>query len=143
MARRQAARGPVPQLATLDNRDSKAWNRAYEAAAYAHTIQKDGKTWGKINVSDDELAHPLKRHVLADLSLVVGAELFWLSPADEGEHAPQLPHYDGDMTRNWTSYDYQTLREDVFMIGRDGVTTGKRYFPGTFVMRSPDELVQS
>jgi hypothetical protein len=120
---------PVPQLATLDNPNSKAWNRAYEAAAYAHTIQKDGKTWGKTNVSADELAHPLK-----DMSCQT-CHSSWV-PSCFGCHLPmkanmrrQILHYDGDMTRNWTSYDYQTLREDVFMIGRDGVTTGNRISP--------------
>jgi len=120
---------PVPQLATLDNPNSKAWNRAYEAAAYAHTIQKDGTTWGRINVSDDEVAHPLK-----DMSCQT-CHSSWV-PSCFGCHLPmkanmrrQILHYDGDMTRNWTSYDYQTLRTDVFMIGRDGATTGNRISP--------------
>ncbi len=120
---------PVPQLATLDNANSKAWNRAYEAAAYAHTIQKDGKTWGKTDISDDQLAHPLE-----DMACQT-CHSSWV-PSCFGCHLPmkanmrrRILHYDGDMTRNWTSYDYQTLREDVFMIGRDGATTGNRISP--------------
>jgi hypothetical protein len=126
---RRDLKWPVPQLATLDNPNSKAWNRAYEAAAYAHTIQKDGRAWGKINVSDEELAHPLK-----DMACQT-CHSSWV-PSCFGCHLPmkanmrrQILHYDGDMTRNWTSYDFQTLREDVFMIGRDGITTGNRISP--------------
>ncbi len=37
--------------------------------------------------------------------------------------------YDGDMTRNWTSYNFQTLRDDVFMMARDGSVTGNRISP--------------
>jgi len=120
---------PIPQLATIDNRHSKAWNRAYEAAAYAHTIQKDGKTWGRIDIADDQLAHPLK-----DMACQT-CHSSWV-PSCFGCHLPmkanmrrQVLHYDGDMTRNWTSYDFQTLREDVFMIGRDGAVTGNRISP--------------
>ena len=38
-------------------------------------------------------------------------------------------HYNGDMTRNWTAYNYQTLRNDVFMIAKDGKATGNRISP--------------
>lgn len=31
--------------------------------------------------------------------------------------------------RNWTSYNFQTLRDDVFLLGRDGTVTGRRYAP--------------
>lgn len=120
---------PLPQLALIDNPASKAWRSAWEEAAYAHTIQKDGKTWGKIDVSDDELAHPL------DSMACQTCHSSWV-PSCFGCHLPMkanmrrpILHYDGDMTRNWTSYDYQTLRDDVFMIAKDGVTTGNRISP--------------
>jgi hypothetical protein len=116
---------PVPQLVTLDDPDSKVSNPAYEAAVYAHTIQKEGETWSKINVSDDELAHPLK-----DMSCHT-CHSSWVMPSCFGCHLPmkakmrrQILHCDGDITRNWASYDYQTLRDDVFMIVRDGGPSG-------------------
>ncbi|MDA0809877.1 MAG: hypothetical protein O2983_08980 [Planctomycetota bacterium] len=41
---------------------------------------------------------------------------------------PEL-HYEGDVTKNYTSYNFQTLRDDVFMLGKDGNATGQRINP--------------
>ncbi|MGH9364837.1 MAG: LVIVD repeat-containing protein, partial [Thermoanaerobaculia bacterium] len=44
------------------------------------------------------------------------------------ERRPML-HNEGDITRNWTSYNFQVLRDDVFMLGIDGSVTGNRIAP--------------
>jgi hypothetical protein len=48
-----------------------------------------------------------------------------------GCHLPQQAnwkadskHYDGGATRNWTSYNPQVLRHDIFMLGRHGASKG-------------------
>jgi hypothetical protein len=41
---------------------------------------------------------------------------------------PQL-HNEGDVTRNYVSYNFQTLRDDVYMLARDGLATGSRIGP--------------
>jgi hypothetical protein len=53
-----------------------------------------------------------------------------------GCHLPQRAnvkspylHWQGDVTRNLVSYNFQTLRDDVFMLGRDGDVTGNRICP--------------
>ena len=38
-------------------------------------------------------------------------------------------HNEGGDTRNYTTYNYQVLRDDVFMLGRDGTVTGNRIAP--------------
>jgi hypothetical protein len=38
-------------------------------------------------------------------------------------------HNEGGNTRNFTQYNFQVLRDDVFMLGRDGTVTGKRVAP--------------
>src|SRR5262249_30713458 len=38
-------------------------------------------------------------------------------------------HNEGDSSRNWTQYDYQVLRDDVFMLGRDGTVKRNRIVP--------------
>jgi len=38
-------------------------------------------------------------------------------------------HNEGGDTRNFTTYNYQVLRDDVFMLGRDGTVTGNRVAP--------------
>ncbi|MBC7853734.1 MAG: hypothetical protein IAF94_09885, partial [Pirellulaceae bacterium] len=58
------------------------------------------------------------------------------NPSCFGCHLPQkanrkMPslHNEGDVTRNIVAYNFQTLRDDVFMIARDGTATGNRINP--------------
>lgn len=41
---------------------------------------------------------------------------------------PEL-HFEGDVTKNYTSYNFQTLRDDIFMLARDANGTGRRINP--------------
>ena len=38
-------------------------------------------------------------------------------------------HNEGDVSRNYVSYNFQTLRDDVYMLARDGTATGNRIGP--------------
>ncbi len=38
-------------------------------------------------------------------------------------------HFEGDVTRNAVSYNFQTLRDEVYMLARDGNVTGNRVGP--------------
>ena len=38
-------------------------------------------------------------------------------------------HHEGQRSRNWTSYNFQTLREDAWMLGVDGTVAGGRISP--------------
>jgi hypothetical protein len=49
-------------------------------------------------------------------------------PQKANRKAPAL-HNEGDVTRNLVMYNFQTLRDDVFMLGRDGLVTGNRIGP--------------
>ncbi len=58
------------------------------------------------------------------------------NPSCFGCHLPQkankkMPalHNDGEVQRNYTAYNFQTLRDDVFMLARDGNVTGNRIGP--------------
>ena len=58
------------------------------------------------------------------------------NPSCFGCHLPQkanmkMPslHNEGDVTRNYVAYNFQTLRDDVFMLARDGNVTGNRIGP--------------
>src|ERR1700730_13139628 len=44
------------------------------------------------------------------------------------QRKPML-HNEGLLTRNWTAYDFQVLRDDGFMLGIDGTVTGHRVAP--------------
>ena len=49
-------------------------------------------------------------------------------PQKANKKMPQL-HNEGDVTRNYVSYNFQTLRDDVYMLARDGNVTGNRIGP--------------
>ena len=49
-------------------------------------------------------------------------------PQKANKKLPQL-HNEGDVTRNFVSYNFQTLRDDVFMLAHDGNVTGRRIGP--------------
>ncbi|HLW67244.1 MAG TPA: hypothetical protein VKS79_18160, partial [Gemmataceae bacterium] len=58
------------------------------------------------------------------------------NPSCYGCHLPQranvkMPqlHWDGDVTRNYVAYNFQTLRDEVYMLARDGNVTGNRIGP--------------
>jgi hypothetical protein len=49
-------------------------------------------------------------------------------PQKANKKMPQL-HNEGDVTRNYVSYNFQTLRDEVYMLARDGDVTGNRICP--------------
>lgn len=58
------------------------------------------------------------------------------NPSCFGCHLPQkankkMPslHNEGDISRNYVSYNFQTLRDDVYMLARDGDVTGNKIGP--------------
>ncbi len=58
------------------------------------------------------------------------------NPSCFGCHLPQkankkMPalHNEGDVSRNFVSYNFQTLRDDVYMLARDGDVTGNKIGP--------------
>jgi hypothetical protein len=58
------------------------------------------------------------------------------NPSCYGCHLPQKAtrrtpslHNEGDITRNQVAYNFQTLRDDVFMLAKDGNVTGNRIGP--------------
>ena len=108
-----------------------AGNEHYnEKAALAKTILKDGKNWGNTSVSEENLAH-------ANRSMTCFACHTSWTPSCFGCHLKQqanqqkpMLHNEGtESLRNYTSYNFQTLRDDVFMLGKDGTVTGRRFAP--------------
>lgn len=100
-----------------------------EQSRLAKTIQRDGKTWGSVPAQEDTLAH-------ANSSMTCYACHTSWTPSCFGCHLsmsanrkmPML-HNEGLTTKNWTSYNFQVLRDDMFMLGRDGTVTGNRIAP--------------
>src|SRR2546421_624393 len=49
-------------------------------------------------------------------------------PMTANQRMPMLQN-EGTVTRNWTEYDFQVLRNDMYMLGKDGTVTGNRVAP--------------
>jgi LVIVD repeat len=101
-----------------------------EKSRIAKTLLKDGKTWGGTPQNESELAHPNATMTC------FACHTSWM-PSCFGCHLkmqanqqrPMLHNEAEQELRNWTSYNFQTLRDDVFMLGRDGTVTGRRFAP--------------
>ncbi len=100
-----------------------------ELSAYAKTVQIDNETWGDPTASDDKVAHP-------DSEMTCFACHTSWTTACFGCHLPmratkreEMKHNEGTPSRNWTNYNFQTLRDDIYMLGRDGTVSGNRVGP--------------
>lgn len=121
----------VKQVADTLNPEHPAYNAL---AALAKTVRftdatKTSMTWGDLPPEGQGCAHA------NDNMSCVACHSAW-NPSCYGCHLPQkankkMPdlHNEGDVTRNYVSYNFQTLRDDVYMLGRDGDVTGNRIGP--------------
>ena len=86
--------------------------------------------WGDVPGGNEKpCAHATAEDELHGVPLSLESELFRLPPpAGANKKMPQL-HNEGDVTRNYVSYNFQTLRDDVFTLAHDGDVTGNRIGP--------------
>ena len=129
----------VPQ--TVDTVDPVS-PRYNPMSAYAKTLRRDGESWGgglgcRQNSKQGELAHSNQS---------VSCQVCHTSWATScfGCHLPMRANkmvaankFEGDTTRNYTSYNPQVVRDDVFMLGRDATYKGNRLA----VLRSSSAVV--
>ncbi len=95
----------------------------------AKLMNKDGVAWSQLPSDDSQLAH-------ANSSMTCYACHTSWTPTCFGCHLqmtanvrrPML-HNEGLLTRNYTSYNFQVLRDDAYFLGVDGTVTGHRIAP--------------
>jgi hypothetical protein len=95
----------------------------------AKLMNKDGTAFSQLPGDDSQLAH-------ANSSMTCYACHTSWTPTCFGCHLqmtanvrrPML-HNEGLMTRNYTSYNFQVLRDDAYFLGVDGTVTGHRVAP--------------
>ncbi len=116
----------VPQTVETVTPGSRDFN---EQSQYAKTIRKDNTTWGKVPGDGNELAHRDSDMtcVACHSSWVTGC--FGCHLSMQANRKMPNRHNEGSKTRNFTQYNFQVLRDDIFMLGRDGTVTGKRVAP--------------
>lgn len=105
-------------------------NRDYKpGSAYAKTIQKDNTTWGDPAVTDNKLAHADERMTCYACHTSWVTSCFGCHLSMEANKKMPNRHNEGGDSRNFTAYNFQVLRDDVFMLGKDGTVTGHRVAP--------------
>jgi hypothetical protein len=100
-----------------------------EKSRLAKTILKDGKTWGTSTAGDSEFAHANSRMTCYACHTSWTTSCFGCHlPLMANKKTPML-HNEGLTTRNYTSYNFEVLRDDVYMLGIDGTVTNHRIAP--------------
>lgn len=101
-----------------------------EKARLAKTIEKDGTTWGYAPADAGRLAHQDGRMACYTCHTSWMTSCFGCHLSMKANAKRPSLHYEGEPdTRNFTTYNYQVLRDDVFMLGIDSTAKGHRIAP--------------
>jgi hypothetical protein len=100
-----------------------------EKSRYSKTIRKDNATWGELPKDDGELAHRDKDMTCVACHSSWVTSCFGCHLSMEANRKMPNRHNEGGNSRNFTQYNFQVLRDDIFMLGRDGTVTGNRVAP--------------
>ncbi len=100
-----------------------------EKSRYAKTILKDGETWGAAPGDASKLAHSNSKMTCYTCHSSWTTSCFGCHlPMIANKKMPML-HNEGLTTRNYTSYNFEVLRDDIYMLGIDGTATKNRIAP--------------
>jgi hypothetical protein len=99
-----------------------------EKSRLAKTMHTDGVTWGHVD-DMEHLAHNDKRMTCQSCHSSWTTSCFGCHLSMSANQKMPMLHNEGEMTRNWTAYNFQVLRDDVYMLGIDGTVTGNKVSP--------------
>ena len=100
-----------------------------ELSRYAKTIQRDNQTWGNVPADEAQLAHPDKQMTCFACHSSWMTSCFGCHLSMRANKKMPNRHNEATESRNFTTYNFQVIRDDVFMLGKDGTTTGHRTAP--------------
>ena len=111
----------VPQTRDTIDPSSPRYNAK---SAYAKTLRRDGRSWGGVPTKSVGLITPELAHANSNISCAI-CHTSWATSCF-GCHLPMRANkavaankFEGITTRNYTTYNPQVVRDDVFMLGRD------------------------
>ena len=109
-----------------------------EKARLAKTIGRDGTTWGAAGT--EQLAHSDERMSCYACHTSWMTSCFGCHLSMKANANKAALHFEGDVqTRNFTTYNFQVLRDDVFMLGLDSTAKKNKIAP----VRSSSAVVVS
>jgi hypothetical protein len=100
-----------------------------EKSRLAKTIQQDGQTWGETTQDESKLAHQNSRMTCYTCHSSWAPTCYGCHLSMTANQRTPMLHNEGLTTRNWTSYNFQVLRDDIYTLGIDGTVTGNRVAP--------------
>ncbi len=124
----------VPQVMDTITPGNPLYN---EKARLAKTMQRDGRTWG--DGASPNIAHADERMSCTTCHSSWVTSCFGCHLSQTANQKRDVLHNEIKTTRNWTSYNFQVLRDDVFMLGRDSTAMRGRISP----VRSSSAVVVS
>ena len=115
--------------------------------AYAKTLQRDGKTWGggvpadpgerRMKLAHDNSAMDCQICHTSWATSCFGCHL----PMKANQRVPQNK-FEGVIDRNYTTYNPQVVRDDVFMLGIDGTVKKNRMAVIPFLERGGGQFAE-
>jgi hypothetical protein len=117
----------LTQVADTVNPEHPDYNAASALAKTVRRAEDGSFDWG--DPHSESFAHSNRA------MSCIACHTSW-NPSCYGCHLPQKAarktpslHNEGDVSRNQVAYNFQTLRDEVFMLARDGNVTGRRIGP--------------
>jgi hypothetical protein len=95
----------------------------------AKTVLKDGLVPSSLPTDDSQLAHGNGKMTCYSCHTSWTTSCFGCHLQMTANARKPMLHNEGLLTRNYTSYNFQVLRDDIFMLGVDGTVTGNRIAP--------------
>ena len=100
-----------------------------EKSRLAKTMQQDGTTWGEVPADSSKLAHQNSKMTCYTCHSSWAPTCYGCHLSMTANQREPMLHNEGLTTRNWTSYNFQVLRDDMYALGIDGTVTGHRVAP--------------
>jgi len=101
-----------------------------EKARLAKTIRTDNQTWGDVPADNNQLAHKDERMSCYTCHTSWMTSCFGCHLVMKANATRPALHYEGDVdTRNYTTYNFQVVRNDVFMLGLDSTVKKNKIVP--------------
>src|ERR1051325_7987573 len=119
----------VSQVKDIINPKHPRYN---EKAALAKTVRFDAKgdfAWGDVPANEKKLAHCNQNMSCIACHSSWNPSCFGFHLAQKADKKMPALHFEGDVQRNYVAYNFQTLRDDVFMLARDGDVSGNKIGP--------------
>ncbi|MEK7748132.1 MAG: hypothetical protein AAB300_03555 [Nitrospirota bacterium] len=113
--------------------------RYNEKSRLAKTLHKDGKTWGEREIKEHTLAHSNDKMTCYACHSAWVTSCFGCHLPQQANEKSEKLHFEGGETRQYSSYNPQVVRSDIFMLGINGTTKGNKIAP----LRSSSALMLS